>query len=72
MLVGLLLSGQEFQTTTALFGDLRARQIGPAAMSGRISCLTADPNDANIVYIGAGGRRRMENDRRRQQLTSDL
>lgn len=55
MLLGCLLSGQDFQTTTALLGDLRGRQIGPAAMSGRISCLTADPGDANTVYIGTGG-----------------
>ena len=58
-LLGLALScaltAQDFETTTALFGDLQARQIGPATMSGRVSCLAVDPTDANTVYIGAGG-----------------
>ena len=50
-----LLGAQDFETTTALFGDLQARQIGPATMSGRVSCLTVDPTDANVIYVGAGG-----------------
>ena len=55
--MALALSGQaqDFVTTTALFGDLQARQIGPATMSGRVSCLAVDPTDANTIYIGAGG-----------------
>lgn len=32
---------------------LRIRSIGPAAMSGRITAVTADPNDPNIIYAGA-------------------
>jgi photosystem II stability/assembly factor-like uncharacterized protein len=44
-----------FETTTALFGDLNARQIGPALMSGRVSCLAVDPTDPTIVYVGAAG-----------------
>ena len=44
-----------FETTTALFGDLRARQIGPAVMSGRVSCLAVDPRSAATVYVGSGG-----------------
>ncbi|CAH0999583.1 hypothetical protein LEM8419_00883 [Neolewinella maritima] len=49
------LSAQDFTTSTSMFGDLRARQIGPAAMSGRVSCLVVHPDDANTVYVGAGG-----------------
>lgn len=45
----------DFKTTTALFGDLRARQIGPAVMSGRISCLAVNPKDATTIFIGAAG-----------------
>ncbi len=45
----------EFKTTTALFGDLRARQIGPAVMSGRISCLAVNPEDATTIFVGAAG-----------------
>ena len=45
----------DFTTTTALFGDLRARQIGPAVMSGRVSCLEVHPTDPATVFVGAGG-----------------
>lgn len=38
-----------------LFGDLRARHIGPAVMSGRISCMTGHPSNSKIVYAGAAG-----------------
>ena len=56
LVVSLGAAGQsDFETTTSLFGDLRARLIGPATMSGRISCLAADPNDPTTVYIGAAG-----------------
>ena len=55
MALAAALPAQDFTTTTALFGDLEARQIGPATMSGRVSCLAVDPTDANTVYIGAGG-----------------
>ena len=44
-----------FETTTALFGDLRARQIGPAVMSGRISSLAVVPDQPEIMYIGSAG-----------------
>ncbi len=35
------------------FGGIEARQIGPAAMSGRISCLDAVGSDFRIVYVGS-------------------
>jgi photosystem II stability/assembly factor-like uncharacterized protein len=37
------------------FGDLAARQIGPATMSGRISAIDAVDKNPAIVYVGAGG-----------------
>jgi photosystem II stability/assembly factor-like uncharacterized protein len=37
------------------FGDLNARQIGPALMSGRISDIELHPTNSNIVLIGAAG-----------------
>ncbi len=37
------------------FGDLSARQIGPAVMSGRISDLENHPKDPMIVYAGSAG-----------------
>ena len=35
------------------FGGMEARHIGPAAMSGRISCLDAVNNDPRILYVGS-------------------
>ncbi len=37
------------------FGDLRARHIGPAVMSGRINDMENHPTDAKIIYAGAAG-----------------
>jgi photosystem II stability/assembly factor-like uncharacterized protein len=39
----------------ALFGSLRARHIGPAIMSGRVSDLAGHPTNSRIVYAGAAG-----------------
>ncbi|MGE0589968.1 MAG: WD40/YVTN/BNR-like repeat-containing protein [Cyclobacteriaceae bacterium] len=38
-----------------LFGDLRARQIGPAIMSGRIIDLENHPTNDRVIYAGAAG-----------------
>ena len=38
-----------------LFGDIRARQIGPAIMSGRIIDLEIHPVNDRIIYAGAAG-----------------
>ena len=38
-----------------IFGSLKARQIGPAIMSGRISDIEGHPTDSKIVYIGTAG-----------------
>lgn len=43
------------QNSSALFGSLRARQIGPAAMSGRVSTLAVANEKPEIIYIGAAG-----------------
>ncbi|MCB0581042.1 MAG: hypothetical protein KDD10_17245 [Phaeodactylibacter sp.] len=39
----------------ALFGSMRARHIGPALMSGRITDLEGHPTDSKILYAGAAG-----------------
>ncbi len=44
---------QEKITEQKLFGSLSARSIGPAVMSGRISCLAVVENDPAILYIGS-------------------
>jgi photosystem II stability/assembly factor-like uncharacterized protein len=38
-----------------LFGDMRARHIGPALMSGRINDLETHPSNARIIYTGTAG-----------------
>ncbi|MCF6223796.1 MAG: hypothetical protein L3J34_08715 [Flavobacteriaceae bacterium] len=38
-----------------LFGDLRARHIGPALMSGRINDLEIHPSNPRIIYAGTAG-----------------
>ncbi|MEZ4779391.1 MAG: hypothetical protein R2786_08450 [Flavobacteriaceae bacterium] len=45
----IILKGKE------LFGDLQARQIGPALMSGRINDIEMHPTNSRIIYIGAAG-----------------
>ncbi len=43
------------QITDATFGNMGGRQIGPAKMSGRISCLDAVKSDPNTLWVGAAG-----------------
>jgi photosystem II stability/assembly factor-like uncharacterized protein len=38
-----------------MFGNLEARQIGPAVMSGRISCITSPAGQPEVAYVGAAG-----------------
>lgn len=38
---------------TISFGDLRARSIGPAVMSGRITTIDGSASNPNVLYIGA-------------------
>ena len=39
----------------ALFGDLTARHIGPALMSGRINDMEVHPTNSRIIYAGTAG-----------------
>lgn len=38
-----------------LFGDMKARHIGPALMSGRINDLEVHPTNSRIMYAGTAG-----------------
>ena len=38
-----------------LFGDMSARHIGPAIMSGRINDLEVHPTNSRILYVGSAG-----------------
>jgi len=68
ILIGLIASfDSKSQSSTKInentFGEIKARHIGPAAMSGRIAALDAVNTDPRIVYIGAasGGVWKSEN-----------
>lgn len=45
----IVLSGEE------LFGSIKARQIGPALMSGRITDIEGHPTNSRVIYIGTAG-----------------
>ena len=38
-----------------LFGDIKARHIGPALMSGRVSDIEGHPKNSKVIYIGTAG-----------------
>lgn len=38
-----------------LFGDMKARHIGPALMSGRINDMEVHPTNSRIIYAGTAG-----------------
>ena len=38
-----------------IFGAVRARQIGPAVMSGRVTDLEGHPTNPKVLYVGAAG-----------------
>ena len=40
---------------SAFIGDLRARAIGPAVMSGRIATLDVVNEDPKVIYVGSAG-----------------
>ncbi len=53
---GMLAKAQEIVLTgEQLFGNLKARQIGPALMSGRIIDIESHPTNDRILYVGAAG-----------------
>ena len=56
VLSGFVASGQSnVKITSSLFGMLEARQIGPAVMGGRLTCIDAVNKDPRIMYVGAAG-----------------
>ena len=46
---------QDTLRATNIFGDMRARHIGPALMSGRINDLELHPKNQRIMYVAAAG-----------------
>lgn len=54
LISGLALNAQS-QLTSAMLGGYPARQIGPAEMSGRITCIDAVAKNTRTVYVGTAG-----------------
>jgi len=48
-------NAQSKQKGSDVFGDLTARHIGPALMSGRINDMEVHPSNTRIVYAGTAG-----------------
>ena len=48
-------SQQDNINASDYFGDLKARHIGPALMSGRVSDIEGHPSNSEIIYVGAAG-----------------
>jgi photosystem II stability/assembly factor-like uncharacterized protein len=51
----LLSQGLSALSASDYLGDMKARHIGPALMSGRISDLEGHPSDSKIIYAGTAG-----------------
>ncbi len=51
------ISQQTLETISGkqLFGDMKARHIGPALMSGRINDMEVHPTNSRIIYAGTAG-----------------
>ncbi len=47
------LNAQDIKLPKNVFGALKARSIGPATMSGRVTSVDAVNNNPNIIYVGA-------------------
>ncbi len=45
----------EYKVGSYLFGALRAREIGPAVMGGRVSAMDVVSSDRRIIWVGAAG-----------------
>jgi photosystem II stability/assembly factor-like uncharacterized protein len=50
-----IFSQQNIKISSSTFGSIEARQIGPAAMSGRITAIDAVNRESRIIYIGSAG-----------------
>jgi len=55
LLAALFSSAQNNLTGDDVFGDIRARQIGPAVMSGRITDLEGHPTNPRTLWVGTAG-----------------
>ncbi len=50
-----LATAEEMKLDPGLLGELKARPLGPAAMSGRITAIDCVRRDSRILYVGTAG-----------------
>jgi photosystem II stability/assembly factor-like uncharacterized protein len=50
-----LIAQKKTKLSKYTFGELKARQIGPASMSGRITSIDALNSNHNLLYVGTAG-----------------
>jgi photosystem II stability/assembly factor-like uncharacterized protein len=50
-----ILPQQNIKITSSTFGSIEARQLGPAAMSGRITAIDAVNKESRIIIVGSAG-----------------
>src|SRR5450759_5845101 len=43
------------QVSSATFGTMEARQLGPGTMSGRITAIDGSASDGKTIYVGTAG-----------------
>ena len=43
------------QVSSATFGTMEARQLGPGTMSGRITSIDGSNSDGKTIYVGTAG-----------------
>ena len=55
LMAALFSFAQNGLTGEDVFGDIRARQIGPAVMSGRITDLEGHPTKQTVLWVGTAG-----------------
>src|SRR6478672_13898425 len=55
VIILLFVHGLQAQVTSATFGMLQARQIGPATMGGRTTAIDGVNNEPRTLYIGTAG-----------------
>ena len=57
LILGMIFSAtaQDIRLPKNVFGAMRARSIGPATMSGRITTIAAVDENPNIIYVGSAG-----------------
>ena len=53
LLSSLIVSGQNRELKSSFFGTMKARHIGPAVMSGRITSIDASNTNPLLVYVGS-------------------